>query len=125
MSKISIERTAFIKIPWLLILLPILFSCSTPCPSLTNIEPYNCDQCKPEFAACIKKNFPVGSSYTELSSYMEKIGFGKIKNPVYLKKGMFSFYWSANNLGNVKIFVRGHYDNELKIKELYFIPRTL
>jgi hypothetical protein len=100
-----------------LILLPILFSCGTPCPSQADLTPYYCDQCTQGFADCIKKNFPAGSSYVELSNYMEKIGFIKIK-PNYLKKGVFVFDWSANNLANTKLIVSGQYNGKLQILEI-------
>jgi hypothetical protein len=101
-----------IKKIWGLLLLPILFSCSTPCPSLTDIEPYNCDQCKPEFSACIKKNFPVGSSYVDLNIYLTKIGFERTQDSDDIKNNRFYFGWWVNDDPNLKFIISGRYNKK-------------
>jgi hypothetical protein len=118
MSKISIESIPIPINVWVLLFLPMLLSCTTPCPSSEDLAPYNCNQCEAGFSSCIKKNFPVGSNFLELRSYMKKIGFEEVKNPIYLKKSVFSFRWSANNLANVKMIVSGRYNNKLEIIDI-------
>jgi hypothetical protein len=121
MSKISIEGIQVsMKRLWILIFLPLLFSCNAPCTSKYDLSPYNCNQCLDlaSFSSCIKKNFPVDSSYNKLTDYLVKIGFEKLENPDDTKKNRFYFFWEANDLTPYKVVVIGHYSNELKITEL-------
>lgn len=121
MSKISIEKQVPIKKLWVLMFLPMLFSCTTPCPSSSDLSPYNCDKCNGMelFSSCIKKNFPLGSSYSELSDYLTKIGFVKAKSPDDIKNRKFYFFWWGHDLGNVKIVILGRYNEQLKIIEIH------
>ncbi|WP_394753761.1 hypothetical protein [Crenothrix sp.] len=118
-------RTVSIKRLWILMILPILFSCSSSCRVPADLSPYNCDKCNiSTFTPCIKKNFPIGSSYLELNNYMAKIGLKNTKNPDDLKNGRFYFHWWANNLANVKIAVLGHHNEKQKITEIDVIPHV-
>jgi hypothetical protein len=66
----------------------------------------------------MKKNFPVGSSYSDLKRYLEKQSFKQSKHPDHLKENRFYFFWWANDLSNYKVVVMGRYNNELKIVEI-------
>ena len=83
---------------WLILFLfmPLLISCRPSCKVSPELNTYDCDMCHSrEFAACIKKNFPVGSSYLELSKYLTNIGFWKSNLPEDINKQRFYFKWSA------------------------------
>jgi hypothetical protein len=121
-SKISIKSTPIPISRWILLFLPMLFSCSTPCPSSEDLAPYNCNQCVAGFSSCIKKNFPIGSNFNELNNYLTKIGFGRAKNPDDIKNNRFYFSWWANDLANYKVNVRGRYNNNLTIIEVSVYP---
>lgn len=70
------------------------------------------------FHFCMKKNFPVGSSYLDLKRYLADQGFKQSKHPEDLKENKFYFFWWANDLSNYKVVVIGRYDSKLKIREI-------
>jgi hypothetical protein len=48
-----------------------------------------------------------------------KIGFIQSKDPNFIKKNEFLFFWWAHNLSNYKINVIGYYDKDFKITGYY------
>ena len=107
----------------LLVFLPILVACGPSCHIPPELNTYKCDICHSrDFAACIKKNFPVGSSYLELSKYLTNIGFWKSNLSEDINKNHFYFKWSANNLANYEAVVAGYYDLNLKITKIIVHP---
>jgi hypothetical protein len=100
---------------WILMFLPMLLSCTTPCPSSEDLAPYNCNQCSSvlSFSSCIKKNFPVGSSYVSLNVYLTKIGFERFQDSDDIKNNRFYFSWWVNDNPNLKYIISGRYDKKL------------
>lgn len=99
-----------------LLFIPILLSCQMPSHSS---QYDNCNkQDRDAFSSCMKKNFPVGSSYSDLKRYLAEQGFTQSKHPDHLKENRFYFFWRANDLSNYKVVVMGRYNNEIKIVEI-------
>lgn len=73
------------------------------------------------FETCMSRNFPVGSSYSDLKLFLTNQGFKQVKDPKD-PKDFFYFFWWANNLSNYKVVVTGHYNSELKITIINIIP---
>ena len=107
----------------LFLFLPILVSCQQPCQDPPELNTYNCNKHRSgEFAACIKKNFPVGSSYLKLNEYLKNQCFWKSNLPTHINKNKFYFNWSANNISNYSVAVTGSYDFNLKITHIKVDP---
>lgn len=110
---------------WLILFLclSMLVSCQQSCQDKPELNTYNCNKHRSgEFAACIKKNFPMGSSYLELSKYLTNMCFWKSNLPEDINKNHFYFKWSANNLSNYEVAVAGNYDFNLKITRISIDP---
>lgn len=75
---------------------------------------------KIEFSECLNQHIPIGSSYEELKLFLSKHGFFYAPNEPD-KNNRFTFFWSANDLGNYKIGVIGLCDSELKVIEIRVI----
>ena len=114
MSNISFKKIQ------ILTFFPILFFCHSCCRYPYDSTQYNCNKCNSiEFSSCIKKNFPVSSSYTDLSNYLTAIGLVRSKDPDIIKENRFYFRWKENNfLTPYGVIVFGRYNNKLQIIEI-------
>ena len=114
------KRNALFK--WIrgLIFFPILLSCQMP--STSQEYDNNCNKRdSSSFEICIRKNFPIGSSYSDLKLFLTNQSFKQAKDPKD-SQNFFYFFWWANDLSNYKVVVTGYYNNELKITEINIIP---
>jgi hypothetical protein len=107
-----------LKIFKALIFLPSVLSCQIQSKSFNNN--LNCNKVNSNsFENCIYKNFPIGSSYSELKLFLSDQGFKEAKD---LTGNEFYFFWQTNNLANYKIVVNGRYNHEEKISKINIIP---
>jgi hypothetical protein len=110
------QKNALIRSITSLLSLPIFLSCQIS----SHANQYdNCNKRDREaFSSCMKKNFPVGSSYSDLKRYLTEQGFTQSKHPDHIKDNRFYFFWRANDLSNYQVAIMGRYNNEIKIVEI-------
>lgn len=116
LTKYMPQENALLRGITSLLFLLILLSCQM---SSHSSQYDNCNKRdRDAFSYCIKKNFPVGSSYLDLKLYLAEQGFTQSKHPDHLKGNRFYFFWQANDLSNYKVVVTGRYNNEINIVEI-------
>lgn len=74
---------------------------------------------KSAFRSCVKEKFPIGSSYSELKTFLLKDGFKELD---HAEQNRFYFRWRPipwlGNFSNYTVIVVGEYDENLEIVEL-------
>jgi hypothetical protein len=138
MNKTSIEKTPKFCLgfsigrnsikplnKWLILFFPLLISCRPSCGDSPEFNTYNCYKYKgSDFSACIKKNFPIGSSFSDLDKYLTNLCLKREKLPESYGKNSFNFRWEPNSFPPTPyvVVVGGHYDAQLKITDIGFFP---
>jgi hypothetical protein len=109
----------------LIVTISLLVSCRPSCGDSPEFNTYNCDKNKgPDFSACIKKNFPIGSIYSDLDKYLSNLCLTEAKLPESYGKYSFNFRWESDSFPPTPygVVVSGHYDAQQKITDIGFFP---